>query len=138
MKPHKSRILAMQAIYHDEYNSVSPEELCELKWLDYLLEGDDTNFVIKLIHGYFDNKQMINSIINQYSDNWKSDRISDVTKAILRISIFQLKYMLNTISAEIIIDEAINLAKEFAEDDAKNFINGILDAYYKAELYEKI
>ena len=65
-----------------------------------------------------------------FLENWRFERVSDVTKLILRFSVWEL---LNTdTSLRIVINEAVELAKCFAEDDAYRFINGILDRVAKA------
>jgi len=64
-----------------------------------------------------------------YLANWRSERVSVCTKLILLFAIWELK---NTpTDARIIINEAIELAKCFAEEDAYRFINGILDPVSK-------
>lgn len=57
--------------------------------------------------------------------NWRFDRISVPTKIILRYAVWELLY--TEVDHRIVINEAIELAKSFAEDDAYRFINGILD-----------
>lgn len=79
--------------------------------------------------------QMINAILSERNklddlyqpllDNWRLDRISVCTKLILRYAAWELMH--TTIDRRIIINEAVELAKCFAEADAYRFINGILD-----------
>lgn len=61
--------------------------------------------------------------------NWRPERISTITKLILRFAVWEFMY--SDTDPKIIINEAIELAKCFAEDDAYKFINGILDRYFK-------
>ena len=82
---------------------------------------------------------IVNSIINErdelekqyepYLANWRTERVSVCTKLILLFGTWELK---NTeTDARIIINEAIELAKCFAEEDAYRFVNGILDSVSK-------
>lgn len=61
--------------------------------------------------------------------NWRFDRIGLCTKLILRLALWELHY--TKTSANIVMNEAIELAKCFAEKDAYKFVNGILDEAVK-------
>lgn len=61
--------------------------------------------------------------------NWRFDRIGLCTKLILRLALWELNY--TKTSANIVMNEAIELAKCFAEKDAYKFVNGILDEAVK-------
>jgi N utilization substance protein B len=64
-----------------------------------------------------------------YLANWRVDRVSVCTKLILLFGIWELK---NTdTDTRIVINEAIELAKCFAEEDSYRFVNGILDSISK-------
>jgi len=89
------------------------------------LHGEITNTV----KGIVDNRQELEKIYEPYLANWRAERISVCTKLILLFAIWELK---NTeTDARIIINEAIELAKCFAEEDAYRFVNGILDPVSK-------
>jgi N utilization substance protein B len=62
-------------------------------------------------------------------DNWKFERVGCVTRIILRMSIWELVH--TQLDYSIVINEAIELAKGYAESDAHKFINGILDKWVK-------
>ncbi len=90
-------------------------------------EDSDVFTVSKMV---IDQRDKLDDIIKPLLDNWRFDRIGMSTKLILRFAIWEL---LNTdTSPEIIINEAIELAKCFAEADAYKFVNGILDKVAKS------
>ncbi len=62
-------------------------------------------------------------------DNWKLERVGCMTRIILRMSVWELEH--TQIDHSIIINEAIELAKGYAESDAHKFINGVLDKWVK-------
>ena len=64
--------------------------------------------------------------------NWRFDRVGVCTKLILRLALWELNQ--NVMSPNIIINEAIELAKCFAEKDSYKFINGILDEAVKNKM----
>ena len=66
------------------------------------------------------------------SANWSFDRINKVALAILRTSAYEILYQ-KDVSPKIIIDEAVNIAKNYGTDDSYKFINAILDKIGKNE-----
>lgn len=76
-----------------------------------------------------DKREALEQSFIPFIDNWRIDRIGLVTRLILRFAIWELQY---TDTPEIVvINEAIELAKSFAEKDAYKFVNGVLDEYIK-------
>ncbi len=74
-------------------------------------------------------KSELDEVYKKFLANWRFDRIGVSTKLILRFAIWELE---NTdTDPRIIINEAVELAKAFAEKDAYRFINGILDRFVK-------
>lgn len=130
MKPQRARILAMQAIFQMDFQERPLKELLLFDWIDYEVPEDEKQFATQLIMGVIENSDIIDKIIVEYSRNWDISRISRVSKAILRISLYQLIGLKDEIPYKVVIDEAIRICKKYAEDDAGRFINGILDAYY--------
>jgi N utilization substance protein B len=130
MKPQRARILAMQAIYQMDFQKRSLKDLLLFDWIDYEIPADEKEFATQLVMGTLENSDIIDKTIVLYSKNWDISRISRVSKAILRISLYQLMDLKEEIPYKVVIDEAIRICKKYAEDDAGRFINGILDAFY--------
>src|SRR3989304_1035935 len=85
--------------------------------------------VAKISRAIIENRAELDEAIKPYLANWRFERISVTTKLILRLAVWELK--LGSTAPTIIINEAIELAKCFAETDAYRFVNGILDAMAK-------
>lgn len=62
--------------------------------------------------------------------NWKLSRISKVSLSILRVAVYELKYM-DDVPTNVSINEAVELAKQYANEDDYSFINGVLGAIAK-------
>ena len=75
------------------------------------------------------NREELDETIIPFIENWRFDRLGVVTKLILRLAMWELKH--TQIDSPVVINEAIELAKCFAEKDSYKFINGILDEYIK-------
>ena len=76
--------------------------------------------------GVCDNRDSIDEIISKYSDNWKVSRISRIDINILRIAIYEMLNLSN-IPHPVTINEAVDIAKKYGNNESGSFINGIVD-----------
>ena len=81
----------------------------------------------QLIEGVNNNLNYIDNLISKSSQNWDFDRITPIDKGILRIAIFELEFLKE--DRGLIINEALELAKNFSTKESSSFINGILGNY---------
>ena len=72
-----------------------------------------------------DQREYLDAIIQQFLEHWRLNRLGVCTKLILRMGAWELLF--TDTPTSIIINEAIELAKDFAEKDAYKFVNGLLD-----------
>ena len=100
--------------------------------IDKIIEDNleiDNDFVRDIVYGVVTHKNEIDEIANKYMNDWTIDRIEKTGASILRIAIFELKY---TDTPEIVvINEAIELAKKYSDENIKNIINAVLDKIIK-------
>ena len=88
----------------------------------------DNDFVKDAVYGVLTNLDMLDEKANTYLKNWTIDRLGYTDKAILRLGIYELLY---TDTPEVVaINEAIDLAKLYSDDDVRKMINGVLDKIY--------
>lgn len=83
-------------------------------------------FFIILARGVCDNIEGIDELISKYSDNWKVSRISRIDKNILRVAIYEMLNLSN-IPHPVTINEAVDIAKKYGNNESGSFINGIVD-----------
>ena len=89
----------------------------------------DNEFVKDVVYGVITKKEELDSLANTYLNKWTIDRLGNTDQSILRMAIYELLY---TNTPEIVvINEAVELAKLYSDDDVKNMINGVLDKVYK-------
>lgn len=135
MARRKSRIIAFQAIFSWDAGGETLEDLLQFSWVDSKqnLDESDLSFSRILIAGTIENIEQIDELIKTHlAKNWTFDRLNKVTLAILRISIFSIIHQ-KEISPSIVIDEAIDLAKQFDSDESFKFINAMLDTIRKEQ-----
>ncbi|MBD3790881.1 MAG: transcription antitermination factor NusB [Campylobacterales bacterium] len=104
------------------------------KFSDEILEEDkirnkQREFSNALFHGTVENLDLIDEEIRKHLKEWDYDAIGKVEKAILRLGAYEI--LVAKTDRPIIINEAVELAKELADDKSPKFINGVLDAIGK-------
>ena len=147
MSRRKSRILAFQALYSWDVSKSSLDDILNFSWLqkDSEIEAgtepeepseslkEEETFASLIIAGTVDHVDEIDKIIESHlAANWSLDRINKVALAILRTSTYEILYQKN-IDNKIVIDEAVNIAKDYGSDDSYKFINAVLDKIGKDE-----
>ncbi|HBG35558.1 MAG TPA: transcription antitermination factor NusB [Treponema sp.] len=136
MSRRKARILAFQALYSFDVGKMNSEQLVSLSWvesksLEKLSESSNL-YARLLIAGTLENLERIDENISKNLTNWDFDRLNRVDLAILRISAYALLYQ-KDLHPSIVIDEAVQIAKEFGSEDSFKFINAVLDNIQKKE-----
>lgn len=124
-----NRIIVFHLLYAmDSFDyDVSLESVAENISKGFDVQIDFSDELLKKVASIVEERNIIDEEIKPLLANWRLDRVGCVTKLILRLAIWELKH--TDIAPSIIINEAIELAKCFAEQDAYKFINGILDKW---------
>lgn len=92
----------------------------------------DNEFVKDMVYGVITYKDKLDELANKYLNNWTIDRLGNTDIAILRMSIYELLY---TDTPHIVsINEAIELAKDYSDEEVVKMINAVLDKIYKVEV----
>jgi len=125
------RSLAFHLLYAVDRNdyAISLEEMVQLFREGFDLEIPDTSFAIMLAGGAIEQRVELDEAIKPLLKHWTFERLGCCTRLILRLALWELKQP--HAAPVVVINEAIELAKGFAEKDAYKFVNGILDEYCK-------
>jgi len=133
----KSRELAMQALFYMDMNRNDSNESLERFCVHFSASKKARPFFLRLVKGVIQAKAEIDSIIENFSDNWKISRMSCVDRNIMRIAVYELLYC-QDIPPKVSINEAIDIGKKFGTEESGAFINGILDSVRMALEKNKI
>ena len=90
------------------------------------------DYINTAVNGVIEYAEELDSYICKYSSGWDISRISKVSKCILRLSMYEIKYMQIPVGAS--VNEAIELAKKYDSEEAAPFINGVLATFIKKEI----
>ncbi|MFH8613134.1 transcription antitermination factor NusB [Streptomyces sp. NPDC018029] len=87
-----------------------------------------SEYTMELVEGYATQQRRIDELISQYAVGWTLDRMPVVDRNIVRLGAYELVWVDGTPDA-VVIDEAVELAKEFSTDESPSFINGLLGRF---------
>jgi N utilization substance protein B len=114
----KARQRAVEALFEAEQRNVSVTEVFERN-------PSVNEYAISIASVAFQNRTAIDDLINTYSIDWPVDRMPAVDRAILRVAVAELLFEKN-LDTNVIIAEALEVAKSLSTEDSVKFINGIL------------
>ncbi len=127
-------MLALQALYSWDFTKESVESLVDFAWLDeerrVNYDEETLSFASLIVRGTLEQIEEIDEAIKTQLEHWDFSRLARVDLAILRFSLYSLLYQ-RDIPYSVTIDEAIDMAKEYGNDDSYRFINGVLDGVRK-------
>jgi N utilization substance protein B len=122
----KSREFAVQALYQLNITKQDVNVVLGQFQERFSPEGEADEFLRRLVLGVLDHREELDRLIEQYSENWRLNRINVIDRNILRMALFELLYC-QDIPPKVTINEAIDLGKRYGSEDSGSFINGILD-----------
>ncbi len=135
-KRHESRILALSALFCWEVGKVSPKEAFNQVALDFFeIELDPKrpgqyHYSAKLFLAAINNAEEIDKNISAASQGWPVTRMPKVDLSILRLALAEANYVKET-PLEVVIDEALELSKEFSTYASPRFVNGVLMGVFR-------
>ena len=124
-----SRELALKFLYQFELNGGDLDEQIKLFLERNSSQEDVANFMKELVVSLIDKMEEIDEIIQKFSDHWILDRMTVIDRNILRMGACELLFNFST-PPKVVINEAIDIAKKYGNEDSPEFINGILDKVY--------
>lgn len=89
----------------------------------------ENEFVKDIVFGVITHQMEIDATANNYVKDWTIDRLDKTGASILRMAIYELKY--TETPPIVVINEAIELAKEYSDDSVRKIINAVLDKIIK-------
>ncbi len=129
---HKSRQRALQVLFLWDQRSQSIEDAIAAFYNTLGTEEEDPaplpndDFMESLARGTSRTAKQLDERIIAKASNWRIERMPVVDRNILRLAIYEMQS--TQTPAPVIIDEALELAREFSGDESVAFINGVLDA----------
>ncbi len=127
----QSRELALQILFQTEFApQISYAQFLEV--YETTFTDDVIDYADQLIQGVKKNVVELDQKIQAYSQNWKLERMALIDKNLLRMAVFEMKYLNPPVEGKVVINETLEIAKKFSTTESSSFINGLLDAIAKS------
>ena len=145
MKRADARELALHLIYGRGFTGEEPEQVVSTR-LDkeyYTQLGAENDiyaerptrpqlrYLDTVVAGIANREEELNAIIQQYSISWDVSRISRLTRCVMQLAIYEIRYM-EDVPTGVAISEAVRLSKKYDSSETGSFVNGILGAYARS------
>lgn len=125
MQRREAREFVLSALYQREFAEPSVAHL-----LKDVTPGDQAGYIESTLQGILERQPEIDAMIGERTVGWRFERLALIDRNILRIGVFELLFS-DEIPPEVAMDEAVELAKKFGTEQARLFINGILDRIWQ-------
>lgn len=126
----RSRQIALQVLFAIDVarpkHSPVPEEVFTAFAENFELPEGAYSFAQELVYGITAAVDELDALLEEHTTNWRLSRMAAVDRNILRIGTYELLH--SATPAQVILDEAIELARRFGADPSPAFVNGVLDA----------
>ena len=132
MSRRKSREMALQTLFQLDYNTADKNEALQAVLSENNNPGESTRaYTEYLVTGTQEHLDEIDGIISEVSSEWKIDRMAGIDRNIARMAIYEMNFSSEQITPNVVINEAVELAKIFGTEESSRFVNGILGALVK-------
>jgi N utilization substance protein B len=122
MKRRTAREKALQALFQIDISNTEPQAAIE-----HVLEGEaGDEYLSRLVLGVVEQKTEIDNLISENLEKWSIDRLATVDRNLLRIAAYEMMFFRNEVPENVVLDEAIEIAKIYGDDQSSKFINGVL------------
>ena len=146
MSRRNARELVLHMIFDNECSQNSAESILarrlEADYYTTLASEDELyksvpsdgqkDYINTAVSGVIECAEELDAYICKYASGWDISRISKISKCILRLSMYEIKYMKIPVGAS--VNEAIELAKKYDSEEAAPFVNGVLATFIKKEI----
>lgn len=135
MSRRKSREMALQTLFQLDYNNTTQDEALQavLSENSSLAENTKT-YTEYLVRGTQEHLSEIDDVIANISMEWKIDRMAGIDRNIARMAIYEMNFGSEDLPPNVVINEAVELAKLFGTEESSRFVNGILGALIKKKV----
>lgn len=131
MSRRKAREKALQAIFQIDLARTKVDNALASVFQESQLSGTDREFVERIVKGATGHLAEIDARLQEYAAGWSLDRMPNVDRNIMRLALYELIYDREA-SINVIINEAVELARRYSTEESSAYINGVLDTASKS------
>ncbi len=119
-------------VFQLEFNDINdmPEQMKLYLEQEEIQSEKDCTYISDKFEKIREKLSEIDVLINEQATGWKTDRMGKVDLAIIRLAVYEIKYD-DSVPTSVAINEAVELAKKFGQDESSSFVNGVLAKFSK-------
>ncbi len=121
-----ARQTALQTLYQLDVAKSDVQEALSHRLAEVELEQADREYTEFLVRDVIGSKEEIDTLLAEFSTDWKVERMNFVDRNIMRLAVCELINTSRDVPVKVCINEAVELAKRFSDEKAARFINGVL------------
>jgi N utilization substance protein B len=132
MARHRARRQALQLLFQWDYRRTPLDEIVR-DYYGSLLVNEETlakprpdEFAERLFRGVVADVDGVDAQISKHAEHWRITRMPGVDRNVLRLAVYEM--MKTDTPPAVVIDEALELARQFSGEESVHFVNGVLDA----------
>ena len=119
----KARKRALDVLFEADQRGVAPDVVLAEK--DARGEAPSNPYTGTLVRGVVAHSARIDELLSSYAVGWPLDRMPAVDRAVLRLAVYELLWE-DDVPDAVVVDEAVELAKQLSTDESPSFVNGLL------------
>ncbi len=130
MSRRMARELAFQILFQVDIGKIPWKDALRIMIDENEIPEHSQVFLEELVSGVMDKLQEVDYLLSRSSEEWPLQRMASTDRNILRLAVYELLHQ-KDIPVEVTINEAVEIAKKFGDDDSGRFVNGILGTIIK-------
>ena len=129
----RSREMAVQLLFQFQFHNQFQQQEADGRDLlkkfvsDFEIDSEVADYGGTLFKGVLEQIEKIDEIIQAHSAHWKVSRMGLVDLSVMRVAVYEMKFITPLLQPNIVINEAVEIAKKFGSTESGSFVNGILD-----------
>lgn len=132
MSRRKAREMALQVLFQLDFNATDKQDALQAVFTEHEGSTDKARlYAEEVVAGTQAHLSEIDEVIRQFSSEWKIERMAGVDRNITRMAIYEMKFGSEKLPPNVVINEAVELAKSFGTEESSRFVNGILGSLVK-------
>tara|TARA_B100000676_G_C18090367_1_gene859106 strand:- start:1619 stop:2065 length:447 start_codon:yes stop_codon:yes gene_type:complete len=128
-----AREIIVQVLFEDDLNPNGDQQLAD-QFVSDRMQGKSvglSTYTREMLESIRQSKSLVDAILEESADNWSLSRMAPTDRNILRLGVYELTQ--TDTPGQVVIHEAVELAKRFGTQDSPRFVNGVLDRIFDAE-----
>ena len=133
-----AREMVLQSLFQMDFTQADPEESLKIA-LEVQRDEEKSEeaekafgYAEKVLKGVSENLSEIDGLIGKYAINWEVKRMPGIDRNILRMAIYEMRFAKEKLPVTVAVNEAVELAKRYGQDESSSFVNGILASVAKS------